>query len=545
MSRESASTPAATLDDRLDRLVGEYSERVGQGRGEQTADLLEQVPGEHRAQLERCFRMMRAGLVGRPAALPLGPGSVLDGYRIVREIGRGGMSVVYEARQEELQRSVALKILRPGLAVEPKHVDRFRREALAIARLQHPNIVQIFDVGTAQGHHYIAMELVHGRSLAEVYQRLPKDRGACRAEDLARAAGIPSLADGERGFEQALCALLAPVVRAVGLAHELGMVHRDVKPSNILLHADGRAVIADFGLAKGDGDPELSLTGEPLGTPYYMSPEQAAVIRDPVDHRSDVYSFGVTLYEGLTGRRPFEGQTFYEVLEAIRGGYAPSPRSVVRKLGHHVDAVVRKAMARRPEERYSGALELSTELDAVASGRMTRAGAEVNGLLARFTGTCQRNLEFLLNGPCRARRRHFSRREYLSSRRFLGIPLYHVYFGPRVPGESVRLATGWLAIGDMALGGIAFGGLAFGGISCGGMAFGLLAGLGGVGVGAVALGGVALGGLALGGSAFGGAAAGGLAVGYIARGGKAIGKVLPESGREFVTTIVEWIASLF
>ena len=512
------SPPDQTLDDLLDRIVAEYSDRVSSGRGEQEADLLQEVAEEHRPALQRCFRMIRAGLAG-PArvAKPLGPGTVLDGYRLVREIGRGGMAVVYEAVQEELQRLVALKVLRPGLAIEAKNVDRFKREALAVARLQHPNIVQVFDVGEALGHHYISMELVTGKSLADLYEALPA-KGELTAADLARAADVPSLAEGYPSYERALCGLLAPVVRAIGLTHELGLVHRDIKPSNILIHGDGRAVVADFGLAKGDGDPALSLTGEPLGTPYYMSPEQAAVIQEPVDRRSDVYSIGVTLYEGLTGRRPFKGANFYEVLEAIRSSVPPSPRAVVRGVSRSMDAVVRKAMAHRPDQRYPTALDLSTELTAVAQGQSTKAGLESGGLKNRLAGAMG---EIFVA--------HRTQREFKSRATFLGLPLVHVNIGHRIPGEPLRRAKGWIAIGEVATGFFAFGAFAAGVIAWGGLAFGGLV-WAGLGMGLVTFAGASIGVLATGGVAIGIGALGGLGIGMYVHAAKAIGMYTSTDG---------------
>ena len=533
------TTPSDThLDDLLDRVVADYSERVAQGRGEQTADLLLEVPDEHRSTLERCFKMIRAGLASGPAPQrPLGAGAVLGGFRIVREIGRGGMAVVYEAVQEELQRSVALKVLRTGLSLEARNVDRFQREALAIARLQHPNIVAIHGVGSDQGYHFLAMELVQGTTLEQVFRGLPRERRDWQAKDLAQAAGIPALAEGCASYDQALCRLLAPVVRAVGLAHELGLVHRDIKPSNILIHADGRPVIADFGLAKAEGDPALSLTGEPLGTPYYMSPEQAALIHQPVDGRSDVYSLGVTLYEGLTGRRPFEGESFMEVLEAIRSQFVRAPRSVRRGIGNAADAVARKAMARLPEQRYASALDLSSELDAVGAGRLTLAEAESGGFanrMASFGSRCAQAFLFARIGE-----------EYKSERKLLGLPLVHINMGPRVPGQPIRRARAWFAVGEIAVGVVALGPFAIGLFAWGALAMGGLV-WAGMALGAVTFAGVSVGILATGGLAIGAAALGGVAIGHYAHGGQGIGTHAGSDGlvdpvaQEFLSRWMPW-----
>lgn len=492
-------TPKA-LDDLLDQLVAEFSDRLARGERDHEAALLARVPEEHRDTLQRCFRMLQAGSASAPrASAPLGPGSKLDQFEIVRELGRGGMAIVYLAKQVDLRRPVALKVLRPGLALEGRHVDRFRREALAIARLQHPHIVQVHAVGEAHGWHYLAMEYVEGRSLADVYAELARSKEPTGA-DLERLTGFRA---GDVSFERALCALLAPVARALGVAHDLGLVHRDVKPSNILIHKDGRAVIADFGLAKGDGDPGLSLSGEPLGTPYYMSPEQATLIAEPIDRRSDVYSFGVTLFEGLTGRRPYEGANFVQVLERLRVETAPRVRTFAPRCSREVDAVVAQAMAKTPAERYPTALELAVDLGAVADGQAPRARLREGGAWRRAKGV----YVFVVDLG----------REYRSPRTFLGLPWVHVVPFEPAPGAP-RLAKGWLAVGPRALGVVAVGNLSAGVLSFGGLAAGLVS-FGGLAVGALAAGGLAAGLLCFGGVSAGHTAVGGYAAGYYAFGG--------------------------
>jgi len=524
------------LEDLLDRLVAEFGDRLARGDAPPLADVLSQVPAEHRQALERCLIMMRAGIASSPASTSaLLPGAQLDGFRILREIGRGGMAVVFLAEQEALRRRVALKVLRPGLALEARHVDRFQREALAIARLQHPHIVQVYAVGEARGHHYLAMEYVEGTNLGEVLERLGRtgvhpDRWT--AADLARAAGIPALAREGATYEQALAHLLAPVARAIGVVHELGLVHRDIKPSNLLIHRDGRVLVADFGLAKGDGDPGLSLTGEPLGTPYYMSPEQAALTARPIDPRSDVYSLGVTLFEALAGRRPFEGESVLAVLDAIRTQAPPPLRTLARARTRDAEAVARRAMEREPEQRYAHALELATELSALAEGRPTQALVMEGGWVRRWRRTQRR----IASGEIT---------EYRSRRKFLGLPLVHVYFR-RIPGQRWRIAKGWLAAGDLAIGGVAMGTCSIGLLGVGGFALGLLA-LGGIAGGVFSIGGFSAGFLPIGGFAAGYGAVGGFALGRYAIGGRVGGAhVIGEGARdpaavEFFRGWVEWI----
>jgi serine/threonine protein kinase len=501
-------------EDLLDRLVGEYSDRLARGTEARSDDLLAQVGPEHREALERCFRMVKAGLASAPrASRALLPGTQLGNYKLVREIGRGGMSIVFLAEQLDLRRPVALKVLRPGLAVEAQHVERFQREAMSIARLQHPHIVQVYAVGENDGWHWLAMEYVEGENLAQIYARLvaaERDPSRWTVESFAQAAGQRATSAEARSYASALCALLAPVARAVGVAHEIGLVHRDIKPSNILVHKDGRALIADFGLAKGDGDPGLSLTGEPIGTPYYMSPEQALLASHAhVDKRTDVYSLGVTLYEGLTGRRPFEGDSPLAVLDAIRSQVPPTIHHFVPKCDREVELVVERAMSPAREDRYANAFDLAHDLDAIVTGAATVAGARHGGEWQRYR-------------RARAAARRGQPMEYRTRGEFLGLPWVHIVYGRTAPGQKRRMAKGWFASGEFArgvfaCGGIAqglfaFGGLAMGGFTIGGATLGL-GGWGGFAAGLIAYGGVSVGYVAVGGVAAGEYATGGAAVG--------------------------------
>ena len=533
-------------NDLLDRLVADYSDRLAAGEAPQLEPILAQVDPAHRAALERSLRMIDAGLARGPeASLAIGPGTVLDGYRLVREIGRGGMALVFLAVHEDLQREVALKILRPALALDSVHVDRFQREARSIARIAHPNILTVHDVGEARGLHYIVMEYIEGQTLADVLGDLPQD-GAWTAEQLAKASGI-ALDARHMSREAALASILAPVAEALAAAHELGVVHRDVKPSNILIRTDGTPVVADFGLAKGAGDPGLSMTGDTLGTPYYMSPEQAGAVVQAVDHRTDVYSLGVTLYEALTGRRPFTGATALDVLEAIRHKAPPSLRSLSPRITRDTEALIRRAMARQPEHRYESARDLAEDLRHLAEGSPTRARLEEGGMLGRW----------------RARRRMgvpTGSYERKSSKVFLGLPLYHVYLGRRQPGHRMRIAKAWFAVGDVAIGGltlaplsigiVAVGGFSLGLLSLGGLASGLFA-FGGMSVGIFACGGMAAGFLALGGMAVGYGAIGGMARGVHVMGGDAQGqhvitdRVSDPEAVEFFNTWVPWLMQWF
>jgi serine/threonine protein kinase/Flp pilus assembly protein TadD len=300
---------------------------------------------------------------------------VLGDFRLLREIGRGGMGVVYEARQLSLDRRVALKVLPPHMTQRPSTVARFRREAAVIAGLDHPNIVRVLAVGQDGDTHWFAMEFVEGTTL---------DR-------LLRERGPPG--DLSPGWTRRAVEIAAQIADALEHAHRAGIVHRDVKPANILLRRDGSAVLSDFGLARDDDVPSVTVPGRWAGTPFYMSPEQAAGNRDDLDHRSDLFSLGVTLYEMLTARRPFEGDTTEAVLEAIRTREAPNPRRYHATLSKDLAAVVLKAMEKEPHRRYATARDFADDM---------RAWLELRPVQARAVSTLVRLRRWSRREPTKA-----------------------------------------------------------------------------------------------------------------------------------------------
>ncbi|MCB9917363.1 MAG: protein kinase [Planctomycetes bacterium] len=263
-------------------------------------------------------------------------------FDLVRELGRGGMGVVWLARQKSLDRDVALKLLPEDPLRDAASIARFKREALAASRLDHPNIVKVIAVGDVDGTHYIAMEYVDGQPLGS--QRLAID-------DIVNI-GIQ-------------------VADALDIAHHEGIVHRDVKPSNILLRADGTPVLSDFGLARSDSLPSLTRSGAFAGTPGYSSPEQ--VEGKPVDARSDVFSLGTTLYEALTGRRAFDGPSDAAILDAVRRHDPIEPHRRTPRVPLELSAVVMRAIQKDPVHRYQSAEALADDLRAYRSGRPTVA----------------------------------------------------------------------------------------------------------------------------------------------------------------------------
>jgi hypothetical protein len=318
-----------------------------------------------------------AGNVHRPsttsgAARPLPPRAPsrppvnLPGYEIMDELGRGGMGVVFTARHMALKRLVALKmILGGGLAGEQQLV-RFKKEAEAVARLQHPNIVQVFDVGEHDGYPYFSLEFVDGGTLAAKLSAGPL---APRA-----AAGLAEI-----------------LARAVHYAHERGIIHRDLKPANILLMKDGTPKITDFGLAKQmDQGDQATRTGNIAGTPAYMAPEQATGRSDLFGPRTDVWALGVILYEFLSGRLPFVGTDSMDVIYRVVNEEAPSPRSFKPSLPRDLEVITLKCLNKTTADRYSSAAELADDLQRFLHHEPIRA---------RPTSAAERSIRWMRRHP--------------------------------------------------------------------------------------------------------------------------------------------------
>ncbi|MBL8148522.1 MAG: protein kinase [Blastocatellia bacterium] len=270
-------------------------------------------------------------------------------YELLQEIAKGGMGVVYRARQKSLKREVAIKMLQQGLLASEKEVERFRTEAEAIANLQHPNIIAIHEVGEEAGMSYFCMEYVEGTDLAKIVDR-----------------GI---------VEQRRAAMYVKVIaEAVNYAHERGIVHRDLKPSNILIDKRGKIKIGDFGLAKRvESDTKVTATGAIVGTPSYMSPEQALGKRELIGTRSDVYSLGAILYELLTARPPFQAATVFETANLVINSEVVTPKLLNPKIDKDIETICLKCLEKNTERRYETAQKLAEDLERYLAGRPIEA----------------------------------------------------------------------------------------------------------------------------------------------------------------------------
>ena len=277
-------------------------------------------------------------------------------YELLGEIARGGMGVVFRARQLGLNRLVALKTIMGGALASPLMVQRFRTEAEAAARLIHPNIVPIYDIGEHEGQHYFSMRLLEGGTLQ---QRM----GEFQLSPAARGAPHSRSALAERHAR--IARLVTAVARAVHFAHQHGVLHRDLKPANILLDGDGHPVVADFGIAKllGGTTQEHTQSLVVVGTPNYMSPEQCTGGSTQLTTAADVFSLGAILYQLLTGRLPFDAATPMATMQLVIERDPPAPRSLNSGIDQDLETICLKCLAKEPQGRYSSAESVADDLD--------------------------------------------------------------------------------------------------------------------------------------------------------------------------------------
>ena len=285
----------------------------------------------------------------------------LGDYELIEEIGRGGMGVVYRAQQTSLNRVVAIKMIEENRTASVENRQRFLAEAEASARLEHPGIVTVYEVNEIEGHPYFSMQLVNGKTLSDRLREGPlSQREAAR--------------------------IMAEVCRAIAFAHEHGVLHRDLKPSNILLDRQQRPLVSDFGLAKFTGSADdLTRTGAVIGTPSYMSPEQASGRSSLVGPASDIYSLGSVLYHLLTGRPPFLAESPMELVLKILEDEPPPPRLLEPRIDRDLEMIVTRSIQKPPDLRYVTATEMAEDLESFLRDEPVRArGGKLSQVAARW-----------------------------------------------------------------------------------------------------------------------------------------------------------------
>ncbi len=293
----------------------------------------------------RCLIDLALKTEGKTQVVPAPRNAVSDptvgamgNYELIEQIGQGGMGVVYKARQRNLNRFVALKLMRSGSWATEAEIKRFRSETTAAATLQHPNVVAIHEVGEHEGRHYFSMDYIAGPSLAEVINRTPLPAG--------RSARYVKI-----------------IAEAIHHAHQRGILHRDLKPANVLVDTDDQPRVTDFGLAKHiQVDSDLTVSGDAMGTPSYMPPEQAAGKRSEIGPASDIYSLGAILYDLLTGRPPFRADTPVDTLRQVLDTEPAPPRLINRKVPRDLETICLKCLAKAPGQRYPSAQGLADDL---------------------------------------------------------------------------------------------------------------------------------------------------------------------------------------
>ncbi len=395
-------TQTSTSEDRaFDALVFRVSADIEAGHSVDLTALAAEHP-QHIGRLRKLLPTLQAmadlghsgprprdqGPAPRKTSTP--PHGALGDFRILREVGRGGMGVVYEAEQLSLHRRVALKVLPFAAVLDPRHLQRFKNEvAGGGAQLEHPHIVDVYGVGCERGVHHYAMRFIDGQTLADVIAQLRERREAPTGRPSRQAPADPFAqtavayavststqaprkvsfvsfpADGtaiSREFFRSVALLGRDVANALDYAHERGVVHRDIKPGNIMLDGAGKAWVTDFGLAHIESDVSLTMSGDVLGTLRYMSPEQALGKRGAIDHRTDVYSLAITLYELLTLQPAYPQTDRQQLLQRIATEDPTPPRQLRPQIPADLETIVLKATAKNPQERYETAGDLADDL---------------------------------------------------------------------------------------------------------------------------------------------------------------------------------------
>ena len=367
-----------------ERVITAFLERYWKDRDAGTAQSLNHYLAlfpDHEKLIAREYMSLEDATTGGHSfaaadGLELGP------YRLIEELGRGGQGVVWLAEDTRLGRNVALKVLTGLGPGAESHLFRFKREAAVAAKLDHPGICGVHDAGIEGGVPYIAMRYIAGETLAERIAELQSSSNADdpssfmsfdeddedRQADSKESSGSSSVTRGEL---DAILAIFEKTAQALHAAHEVGIVHRDIKPGNIMVTRDHDPVILDFGMARDDSDdagPSLTMTGDLFGTPAYMSPEQITGRRVKIDRRSDIYSLGVSLYEALTLKRPFVAPTRESLYQAILSKEPERARKLNRAMPSDLEVVLTCAMDKDRDRRYQTAADFAEDLRRVRAG---------------------------------------------------------------------------------------------------------------------------------------------------------------------------------
>ena len=375
-----------SVESLVGRIADEFTEQLNRGEQPDIEDYAQRYPdiADLLRQALPALQALKPHTTPRPGSVSgtdfksvLHEAEALGDFRIIREVGRGGMGLVYEAEQVSLGRRVALKVLPFSATMDARQLQRFQNEARAAAGLHHTNIVPVHGVGCERGVHFYAMQYIEGQSLADLIASLKSSVGRQPHDETtpyrgADAPGSPDTAPMARistahstkdpRYFRTVAQLGIQAAEALDYAHQMGVIHRDIKPANLMLDDTGRLWVTDFGLAQVQSDTRLTLTGDLVGTLRYMSPEQALAKRAVVDHRTDIYSLGATLFELLTLGPTFTGQDRQELLRQIAFEEPMLPRRLNRAIPAELEIIVLKAIEKNPADRYATAKELAEDL---------------------------------------------------------------------------------------------------------------------------------------------------------------------------------------
>ncbi len=379
MNDEGELAPAD--EEHLNELFGSFVEALSDGREVDLEQHLSDRPDLISAARE-LLAVAGEVAVRKPVDVPR-----FKGYEILSEVGRGGMGKVYLARHHELGRTVALKTLPAQWSTGERAIKRFEREARAVARLKHPNIIPIYDVGEQDGCPYFTMEYVKGRTLTGVLEGLRGLGVGSKNLQVTHLGKERTPSKGET-YLKGVVRYVLDIARALDHAHGEGVVHRDVKPSNILVRSDGTAMLFDFGLATLEESEVLTMTGEFVGTPHYVSPEQAAGRR--ASFSTDIFSLGATLYELVTLERPFGGITTRDILQEVQERDPRPPSRLNRDVPRDLETICLTAMAKSPNRRYPSATSFAQDLERFLEGIPVHA---------RSVGTIERTWRLACRRP--------------------------------------------------------------------------------------------------------------------------------------------------